>query len=224
MATHKIVVNIQEKALKDLLRNGSKLCMARGVIDADGEETYNVVAYADAVSSVNTITFVDTYSMLGTTQEFQEGRTLQTDSSITLPIDFQQVYDLHHADSALVDNSPAAPKDGFAFINDVKASAVVCLRSGPILNSMSEGAPNCPIFISPNPEVPSTTKLIPTDRVALWFQHGIKTATMICFSHMRHCCVIKLKGTTEAVMTYTDDYNWISGSGSTSDSIKEGKA
>ncbi|KAF9533115.1 hypothetical protein CPB83DRAFT_890250 [Crepidotus variabilis] len=209
MATYNILVNIKDKALEDLTKNGSKLCMAKAVIDANGKETYNVVAYANIISFANTITFVDSYSMLGTIQTFKKGDTVMTASSKTLSIQFEQAYSLPSWDKAFVGSDPDVPKASFGFFNGVKASAVVTLKGGPY-GGGDDGMPNCPIFISPNPEVPGKTFLTPINKIALWFQHGLKTATMISLS-TSDVHIIDLTGSTSAVTTYTDDYKWVDG-------------
>ncbi|KAF9533114.1 hypothetical protein CPB83DRAFT_890237 [Crepidotus variabilis] len=208
MATYNILVNIKDNALADLTNNGYKLCMAKAALDAKGNETYNVVAYASVISSANTITFVDSYSMLGTAQSFEKGDTVMTASSKTLPIQFEQAYSLPSWDKAFVGSDPDVPKASFGFFNGVEASVVVALKEGP--KGPEDAVTNCPIFISPNPEVPGKTFLTPISKIALWFQHSIKTATMISLS-TTDVHIIDLTNATTAVTTYTDDYKWVDG-------------
>ncbi|KAF9533130.1 hypothetical protein CPB83DRAFT_890251 [Crepidotus variabilis] len=221
MALNQILVNIQEKALEDLLKNGSKLCMAKAVIDSHGEEVYNVVAYANvnaAISRNNTITYVNAYSMLGTTQTFEQGKTVLTNSTKALPIQFEQAYSLPKRTKAFVGFSPDAPWDGFAFLNSVDASVVLSLASGPTRTYMEEGTLNCPIFISPETEKPGKIHVTPSNKVALWFQPDLKAATMISLS-MRNVHVVDLTRFTNVVITYTDDGEWIDRFGSRSGPI-----
>ncbi|KAF9533127.1 hypothetical protein CPB83DRAFT_832226 [Crepidotus variabilis] len=201
----------EDEALTDLVHNNSKLCMAKAVLDKDGKETYNVVACANShavISSANVITFADSYSMLGTVQSFKIGATVITASSKTLPIQFGQAYSLPTWDKAFVGSDPDVPKAGFGFFNGVKASVVVALKEGS--NGTDESVPDCPIFISPNPEVAGKTFLTPINKIALWFQHGLKTATMISLS-LSDVHIIDLTGSTEAVATYTNDHKWVDG-------------
>jgi hypothetical protein len=150
-------------------------------------------------------------------------------SSVARDIKFGQRYNLPNWTTSSVVEDPEAPAHGFAFNNGVQASCVIALKQ---LSADGQTSKNVPsefshplpmfhldtiahpklllrtVFISPSPNVPGRSSLVPLPAVALWFQRDIKTATMMSLD-LSLTCQIDLAGRSEQSVLYNDEGHWV---------------
>lgn len=117
-----------------------------------------------------------------------------------------------------VDQSSLTPSDGFAFVNQVAASAIIYLdilsdsSQAPSTSLSSSGMSPATsnlntVYLSPL-EDPGHTQFVPITKVAIWFQQNIKPSTMIGLdSSTAH--VLDFSGDTKKVATYTNQHAWV---------------
>lgn len=193
-STKTVIIKIADEDLENLKKNDYKLCFAKKI----SEEDYNVVwqSYTEYLST-NTFSWTPQYQLFGTNL-YKENITVQVSTNIVnIGLGEESTLDeVGHLGSVESGGADLA----ITMINDYGTIH-------PGLNQISTGIDGTqvqsPIYVAENASVEGSVSMTPVEKVLVWFEQDIATATM--FSTARSLSVeIDLTTSSEEERTYQD--------------------
>jgi len=172
--SNSIHITIEPKILHTLTQGGYSLCVAKILADSSGDVFNVIMASIPQIEPNMIVKWTDVYQIHAASQPFQPGGSVVVTGGLApMPISFGHSYVVKGWDDpGKIINDPNAPTNGFGFVNDMVCSVVVSTQDPHTKQFI-------PIYISPESLIAGRELLTPIDKVVLWFEQNMQSATMV---------------------------------------------
>ncbi|RGP59658.1 hypothetical protein FLONG3_11129 [Fusarium longipes] len=192
MTNYSLNVEVGHGVVRQLMQQGSRLCLAFGV-ENDG---YKVIASSSNLGSMVSFQWKADFAVGASNGNFQNGVMSSTKPD---PVRLGQTYTLTPDWQGSVNDGGRQGAIVFKNQND---------RASPILYKNINGS-NAPIYFGSH-ILPrgSSQEIKPNNRVAIWFQSEGRSGTMIDGIYDRNPFEIDMSGRTDASVVLNDNFTW----------------